>query len=245
MKKFILFLLAVGSAIAQPSVNGPTAGVFNNPVPSSGGSTPSFGAEIVRNSVASGSTTFTIPIGALAAGKALVVSIITSASSATVNNVVDPRGNTYTVQQTDTAVCGSGMSAAIVTSIISTPLQAGDVLTVTLNSTSGTRLYQAMYVNNATAIDITKKASSCNSTTVNASATVAANSVQLGFVENVGGTTPTYAGGSWSAVGANQSSGAVGIVSYIQTSNAGGGTANPNGSFASNVQWECMWVSVK
>ena len=212
---------------------------------SSSAANPSFGGELTRGSDASGLTTFSIPIGAFSAGKALIISVNTSASSATVSGVTDPRGNTYIVQQSDAAVCGSGMSSAIITSIITTPLQAGDNLTVTLNSTSGTRLWQATFVNNAHSVDITKKAASCSSTSVSAPASVSANSVQVGFVFNVASTSPTYTGSSWSQFGANQSSGAVGVISYIHTSTASAGTANPNGSFASNVQWECMWASIK
>jgi hypothetical protein len=230
------------------AINAQTSGSGNIVIgfgPAAVSSSPTFGAEIVRGSDSTASTQFPIAVGALAAGNALIVSINTSATAVTVTGVTDPRGNTYTVNQSAAGACGGAFASAIVSAIITTPLQAGDNLTVNVGSATGTRLYQAVSVSGATAIDITTKSGSCSSTSVSIPASVVANSVQVGFVMNVNNTSPAYASSAWTAVGANQSSGAVGIITYLKNATVGAGTANPNGSFSSNQQWEGMWVSVK
>lgn len=97
------------------------------PPPTDGYATPTFiKAWTAANSASSATIALTVPAGGVAAGHTVIVGLNANGTG-TLNSVDDDRGNLWTIDRNSTATTGG----QVVSGIITTPLQAGDTITVT------------------------------------------------------------------------------------------------------------------
>lgn len=110
------------------------------------------------NTVTAGSTTGGVTIGsAVPAGSLVALTVAWSNDTAaipTISGTTDTRSNAYTVN----ASAGAGnstVSCAIITSLLTTPLQAGDTITATITANRQRWVLQADSFSNVGAVDKT------------------------------------------------------------------------------------------
>lgn len=176
------------------------------------------------------STTVTLP-NAIASGKIIVLLTATNAD-AEPSSVSDTRGNTWTVETTQS---DAFTSSTLCWAYVSTPIQASDTLTIVWDSASSqSKGWIVLTLNNCSSVGQpdAEVASGGFASSVSISASnTAANTVFIGqMVIDSGGKT--YSGGSWTNVAAASDVGGNRTVQAVYKVTSSAASQSPGGSWS-------------
>lgn len=209
-----------------------------------GGSAPTFGAQVAVLSTNSDTATQVYDITTdIPAGSRIVVCGYFTPSTQTLTSVTDTDGNTYTIHQTQNqTIAGIAGTLFIASANASAILSAADGITLNFGTPDfGYRFGRVFYCSNATALDISAKATSTGSTTPGAAAsTTAANTTGISMTVDDGATLTSAA---WTLIGASDFIDSTFRVHYHRKDMTSAASQDPALVLAASTEWSIVWAA--